>query len=613
MIDNEKRKVLLKVQKPGRYLGNEWGSINKSGQDIDVKFGFCFPDTYEVGMSHLGLKILYSLLNEREDVWCQRVFMPWVDMMQQMKENEIELYALESGQSIRTFDMLGFTLQYELSYSNILNMLQLANIPLYSEQRDESYPLICAGGPCAYNVEPIADFLDFVIMGEGEEVMLEIIDEYKLYKKNKQSKMELLKRLSQIDGVYVPSFYDVTYNDDGAINSVTPKVKEAKNSIKKRIIKDFDKVYTPKKTIVPNIEIVHDRVNLEIFRGCARGCRFCQAGMIYRPVREKKVDTLMELAHSLIDFSGYNEISLASLSTSDFSKLEELLNKLLEWSNKEKINFALPSQRVDKFSKELMDKIQSVRKSGITFAPEAGTQRLRDVINKNLSEEEILKACQIAFEGANTTVKLYFMSGLPSETMEDIDGIKKLAYKIIGVYNNIQNKNYKKPININISISGFVPKPFTPFQWVSQDKMEIMKEKHVYLKTTINNKKIRVSYSDEKTSFLEAVFSRGDRRLSNVLKQAVEDGCCFDGWGEHFRFDKWMNAFEKCGVNPEFYANRERTFDEKLPWDHIDVGVNKQFLIEQANLSKQEITTPNCMDLCSNCGIMDAFGGDVCG
>jgi radical SAM family uncharacterized protein len=359
--------------------------------------------------------------------------------------------------------MLGFTLQYELSYSNVLKMLQLANIPYYSNERDESYPIICAGGPCAYNVEPIADFLDFVVMGEGEEVMLEIIDEYKLYKNNKYSKFEFLKKLSKIDGVYVPSFYEVFYNDDSTIKTVSPKYQDIPKTIKKRIIKDFDKVYTPKSTIVPNIEIVHDRVNLEIFRGCARGCRFCQAGMIYRPVREKKVNTLMELAHSLIDYSGYNEISLASLSTSDFSKLEELLNELLDWSNKEKINFALPSQRVDKFSKELMDKIQSVRKSGLTFAPEAGTQRLRNVINKNLNEEEILNACQIAFEGSNTTVKLYFMSGLPTETMEDIDGIRKLAYKIITVYNNCKTKNYKKPININISISGFVPKRLLRF------------------------------------------------------------------------------------------------------------------------------------------------------
>jgi radical SAM family uncharacterized protein len=459
----------------------------------------------------------------------------------------------------------------------------------------------------------LADFVDFAMMGEGEEVIREVIDAYKEYKQSNMSKQEFLRRLSHIEGVYVPSLYDVTYQEDGVIKAVTPKFDDVPKTVKKRIIKDFNSVYTPRDVIVPNIKIVHDRVNLEIFRGCSRSCRFCQAGMIYRPVREKNADTLMELAHAMITSSGYDEISLASLSTSDYSQLEELLLKMLDWSKENKISFSIPSQRADKFSKEFMDKIQTVRTSGITFAPEAGTQRLRDVINKNITQKEILNACKIAFTGNNTTVKLYFMSGLPTETLEDIDGIRMLAFEILDAWRNSSDKNPKKFIQINISISAFVPKPFTPFQWVAQDGSETMREKHTRLKRQIKSKKIHVSYSDDKTSFLEAVFSRGDRRLSKVLMRAVNNGCCFDGWGERFDLERWLEAFKTTKISPEFYANRLRQYEEVLPWDHIDIGVDKQFLIRQNELAKQAITTPSCMQICSVCGVAEAFGGGLCG
>jgi len=613
MIDKKLRRLLLKVQKPARYIGNELGSVHKDLSKVDVRFAFCFPDTYEVGMSHLGMKILYSLLNDMDGVWCERVFAPWTDMIEEMKKENIPLFSMESMSKVSDFDILGFTLQYELSYSNIVMMLKLAGIPVMSKDRDESYPIICAGGPCAYNMEPIADFFDFAMMGEGEEIMGEVIEAYREYKNSDMTKAEFLRKLTKIEGIYVPSLYDVEYNDDDTVKSITPKYPDVPASVKKRIIDDFDSVYTPRSVIVPNIKIVHDRVNLEIFRGCIRGCRFCQAGMIYRPVREKKVDTLMKLAQDLISQSGYDEISLASLSTSDYTNIDELLTRMLDWSKENKINFAIPSQRADKFTKEFLDKTSAVRSSGITFAPEAGSQRLRDVINKNITEEQILNACRIALDGNNTTIKLYFMSGLPTETYEDIDAMGKLAFDILSLARTASEGKPKKHVMINISVNSFVPKPFTPFQWMAQDTRDDMREKHVYLKSNVRSRKIHISYSDDKTSHLEAVFARGDRRLSKVILRAVENGCMFDGWGECFDFDKWMAAFEECDISPAFYANRVRTYEEVMPWDHIDVGVTKKFLMRQNELAKEAKTSPNCAEGCTGCGVREAFGGEICG
>ncbi|MBQ1375441.1 MAG: TIGR03960 family B12-binding radical SAM protein [Clostridia bacterium] len=612
MIDKKLRRILLRVQKPARYIGNELGSVHKDADKVDVRFAFCFPDTYEVGMSHLGIKILYSLLNDMEGVSCERVFTPWTDMIAEMKKEGIPLFSMESRSPVSEFDIIGFTLQYEMSYSNIVLMLKLAGVPVMAKDRGENDPIVCAGGPCAYNMEPIADFFDFAMMGEGEEIMGEMIEAYREYRREGLTKAEYLRRISHIEGVYVPSLYDVSYNDDGTVKAIEPKYPDVPRTVKKRIIDDFDKVYTPRSVIVPNIKIVHDRVNMEVFRGCLRGCRFCQAGMIYRPVREKSVGTLMGLAHDLIAQSGYEEISLASLSTSDYSHIDELLDRMLEWSKENKINFAIPSQRADQFTKEFLDKTTAVRTSGITFAPEAGSQRLRDVINKNISEEQIINACEIALTGSNTTIKLYFMSGLPTETMEDIDGIGKLAFAVLSLGARKGDKP-KKSIMINVSVSAFVPKPFTPFQWMAQDTRETMREKHVHLKSSVRSRKIHISYSDDETSHLEAVFARGDRRLSKVILHAVEMGCMFDSWGECFDFEKWMKAFADCGVDPAFYANRARSYDETLPWDHIDVGVSKRFLMRENELSKLGKTSVNCRDGCAGCGIKQAFGGELCG
>ncbi len=610
-MDNKKfEQLLLTVQKPGRYSGGEINSVIKNAEDVKVRFAFCFPDNYEVGMSHLGMKILYSQFNEREDIWCERVFAPWPDFEEVMRTNNIPLFAIESRDFIKDFDFIGFTLQYELSYSNVLNMLELAGVPLLSKDRDEFSPIVVAGGPCTCNAEPLADFIDIFFLGEGESSDLEVIDLYEKFKSSGKSKKEFLIEASKIEGVYVPSLYKVSYNQDGTVKSVIP-TDNAPFPVKKRIETDLDNTYYPDRFVVPYIEIVHDRAVQEIFRGCVRGCRFCQAGFIYRPVREKSIDTICRQAKSLCDNTGYDEISLSSLSTSDYSKIEPLLNSLLEWTDKDKVSLSLPSLRIDNFSDELLKKISTVRKSGLTFAAEAGTQRLRNVINKNITEEEILSTCKTAFEGGYSSVKLYFMMGLPTETMEDIKGIADLSQKIVDTFYSLPNKPKGKSVSVNISVSNFVPKPFTPFEFYPQNTREEIIEKQQYLKECIHSRKISFSYHENKTSFLEGVFARGDRRLSAVLLKAHGKGCKFDGWDEYFDIDKWLEAFKESGLSPEFYANRERSYDEINPWDHLDYCVSKKFLIKENELAKQAVTTPNCRERCSDCGA-NIFGKGVC-
>ncbi len=610
-MDNKKfEKLLLSVQKPGRYSGGEINSIVKNKKDIDVRFAFCFPDTYEIGMSHLGMKILYSLFNEREDVWCERVFAPWLDFEEVMRENNIPLFALESRDPIKDFDFIGFTLQYEMAYTNVLNMLELAGLPLKSKDRKGLSPLVVAGGPCTCNPEPLADFIDLFFLGEGEEVDLEVIDLYKEYKNKNATKEEFLLAASKIEGVYVPSLYKDEYNEDGTLKSLTP-IGEAPKTLKKRIMTDMDKSYYPEKFVVPFIDIVHDRAVQEIFRGCIRGCRFCQAGFIYRPVREKSVDTINRQAKSLCENTGYDEISLSSLSTSDYREIEPLLNKMLSWTDKNHVSLSLPSLRIDNFSDELLEKIKHVRKSGLTFAPEAGTQRLRDVINKNVTEEEIIETCKTAFEGGYTSVKLYFMLGLPTETDEDLQGIADLGQKIVDTYYSMPNKPKGKSVNVSISVSTFVPKPFTPFQFEPQISLEEIRRRQEFLKSAIKTKKISLSYHDSSTSFLEGAFARGDRRIGKVIENAYNMGCKFDSWTECFVPEKWLEAFKTADLTPEFYANRTREFEEITPWEHINVGVTKEFLVRENNLAHQNKTTPNCREKCSNCGA-NCYGEGVC-
>ena len=603
-------KMLLSVQKPGRYSGGEINSVIKDKSKVDVRFAFCFPDTYEIGMSHLGMKILYSQFNSREDIWCERVFAPWLDFEEVLRENNIPLFALESRDPIKDFDFIGFTLQYEMAYTNVLNMLDLAGLPLKSKDRKDLSPLVVAGGPCTCNPEPLADFIDLFFIGEGEEVDLEVIDLYKEFKKKGASKEEFLREAAKIEGVYVPSLYKDQYNADGTLKALTPEEGVAP-VVKKRIIKDLDKSYYPEKFVVPFIEIVHDRAVQEIFRGCIRGCRFCQAGFIYRPVREKSVDTINKQAKCLCESTGYDEISLSSLSTSDYREIEPLLNNLLEWTEDSHISLALPSLRIDNFSDELLEKIKHVRKSGLTFAPEAGTQRLRDVINKNLTEEEILNTCRTAFAGGYTSVKLYFMIGLPTETDEDIVGIAELGQRIVNAYYNMPEKPKGKGVNVSISVSTFVPKPFTPFQFEPQITLEEIRRRQELLKNSITTKKISLSYHDSATSFLEGAFARGDRRMSAVIEKAYEMGCKFDGWTECFEPEKWYEAFKECNLEPEFYANRTREYGEITPWEHIDVGVTKSFLVKENELAHQNKTTPNCREKCSACGA-NCYGEGVC-
>ncbi|MBR5614245.1 MAG: TIGR03960 family B12-binding radical SAM protein [Clostridia bacterium] len=603
---------LKKVQKPARYIGNEFNSVHKDDFSNLVSFAFCFPDVYEVGMSHLGMKILYQMMNEREDTVCERVFAPWVDMEDELRKNGIPLLSLESHLPVADFDIVGFTLQYEMSYSNVLNMLDLAGIPLKSADRGEGTAFVCAGGPCAYNGEPLADIVDFFILGEGEEVNNEILDAYKVWKAQKGKRVEFLEQISRIQGVYVPAFYDVEYNQDSTIKSITPNREGVPAKIKKRIIKELDNTYILDKMIVPFMDIVHDRMTLEIFRGCIRGCRFCQAGYLYRPVREHSTQKLIDAAQKLIDSTGYEEMSLSSLSTSDFTCLHELIDELLKITVDKRINLSLPSLRVDNFSMELMEKVQTVKKSGLTFAPEAGTQRLRDVINKNVLEEDLLRTSRIAFEGGYNRIKLYFMIGLPTETEEDVKGIAELAQKVIDVFYSIPKEIRRgRSVTVTVSTSSFVPKPFTPFQWEPQNRIETLIEKQKLLKDNIKTKSISYNWHQSHVSFLEAVFAKGDRRLSDVLIAAQQKGCRFDGWDEHFEYEKWLEAFKDCGVDPEFYAYRKIDHAEILPWDHIDIGVKKEYLMKEHDRAYEEVTTPSCREKCMGCGAA-SFGGGVC-
>ncbi len=603
---------LKKVQKPARYIGNEFNSVHKEKTDNMVSFAFCFPDVYEVGMSHLGMKILYHMLNNREDTVCERVFAPWVDMEEELRLNNIPLLTLESHTPICQFDIVGFTLQYEMSFSNVINMLDMAHIPLKAKDRGENDTFVCAGGPCAYNGEPIADVIDFFILGEGEEVNNEIIDIYKEWKAENGSRMDFLEKIAKIEGVYVPQFYDVEYNADNTIKSISPNRKGVPEKIKKRIVKDLDDTYILDKMIVPFMDIVHDRMTLELFRGCIRGCRFCQAGYLYRPVRQHSVEKLVDAAKSLIESTGYEEMSLSSLSTSDYTDLHLLIDELLKLTVEKRINLSLPSLRVDNFSMELMEKVQTVKKSGLTFAPEAGTQRLRDVINKNVLETDLLRTSRIAFEGGYNRIKLYFMIGLPTETEEDVIGIAELAQKVIDVFYSIPKEIRKgRQLTVTVSTSSFVPKPFTPFQWEPQDRIDTLIEKQKLLKEHIKTKSISYNWHQSHVSFLEAVFAKGDRRLCDVLISAQKKGCRFDGWDEHFSYDKWLEAFSDCNVDPEFYAYRRIEHSEVLPWEHIDIGVSKKHLIREHELAYEEKTTPSCREKCSGCGAA-SFGGGVC-
>lgn len=604
--------ILLDVQKPAQYIGGELNSVMKDKSKVDCRLAFCFPDKYEVGMSHLGMKILYSLYNLRENWWCERVFAPDADMEQLMREKNIPLYGLESLDPIKDFDFVLFTLQYEMSYTAILNMLDLAGLPVRAKDRTGLSPIVAAGGPCACNPEPIADFIDLFIIGEGEEVNIEITDLYMQAKKEGWSKQQYLKEAAKIGGVYVPSLYDVSYNEDNTIKAVTPNCETAPVKVKKRIIADLDKVFYPDKFVVPFINIVHDRAMLEVQRGCLRGCRFCQAGFIYRPLRDKHYDTLNKDAHGLCDTSGYEELSLTSLSTSDYKEIEPLLDDLLNWTTDEKVSLSLPSLRVDNFSKELMEKVSRLKKSGLTFAPEAGTQRLRDVINKNVTEEELMNTCRTAFEGGYTSVKLYFMMGLPTETMEDIEGIANLAQKVVDLYYSLPTRPKGRAVSVSISCACFVPKPFTPFEFEAQDSMELLREKQKHLLASVKSKKISVSYHDADVSFIEAVLAKGDRRLGDVIEAVWKKGSRLDGWYEYFNPQRWYDAMAELQIDPAFYANRRREYDEVMPWDHLDFCVSKNFLIRENKLARENVTTPQCREKCSGCGASQLIQGECC-
>lgn len=610
MYPKEIEKFLLGVQKPGRYTGGELNSIVKDKSKIDIRYAFCFPDTYEIGMSHLGMKILYSLVNARDDAWCERVFAPDVDMEQVMRDNGIPLYALESGEAIKDFDLIGFTMQYELSYTNVLNMLDLAGLPVRSRDRKDLTPIVIAGGACVCNAEPMAEFFDITLPGDGEEVTNELIDLLKEYKAKDATKQEFLEAAAQIKGVYVPSLYEVEYNDDCTVKSITP-THGAPEKVEKRNVADLDKMFAPTEFVVPFLEVVHDRTTVEIFRGCIRGCRFCQAGFLNRPLREKSPEVVEAQCRSICEKTGYDEISLCSLSTSDYRGLEKLITDMLPWTVENKINISLPSLRADNFPKELMEQLNAVRRSGLTFAPEAGTQRLRDVINKNITEEEVLSTARQAFAGGWTAVKLYFMIGLPTETEDDIRGIADLAQAVVDEFYHNENKPKGKGVNVSVSVASLVPKPFTPFQWEPQDRPDTLIEKQNFLISCVKTRKVSVSRHVPWTSFLEGVFARGDRRLCDVIETAWRKGCKFDSWEEHLDREKWMDSFAENGIDPFFYTARRRSFDEVLPWDHMDYGVTKKFLIRENEKAHRGETTASCREKCAGCGAARLNGG-VC-
>ena len=595
------QRILPTVQKPARYTGGEFNEIQKSIEDVRVRVAFCFPDTYEIGMSNVGMRILYGVMNEMSGVWCQRVFMPWGDMEQAMREYQLPLWALESQTPVKDFDMIAFTLGYEMCYTNIVHMLDLAGVPLYAKDRTELKNVVFAGGVCCYNPEPLAPFIDFFSLGEGEEITTEIVSLYDYAKTEGWTKEKFLVEVSKIPGVYVPSFYEHTYNEDGTLAAVTPIIQKAPVKVTKRIIEDLDSAYYPTKMIVPSTEIVHDRANLEVFRGCIRGCRFCQAGFSCRPVRKKSAEVLYRQAVETMEDSGHNEITLSSLSTSDYRELKELTDAMIPYCEQNKINLSVPSLRADNFSRELMQKLKTLRKSGLTFAPEAGTQRLRDVINKNLTEEEILTTCINAFSGGWSTVKLYFMLGLPTETDEDVLGIAELVYKIIQAWKEYA-ANKKRGLSIHVATAYFVPKPHTPFQWEQQISQEEYLRRCKLLKSHLYAKSIKYDYHESNLSQLEAVMARGDRRLASVIEQAAKNGARLDGWDEYFNYQAWLDAFAACGIDPNFYTTRGFAEEEPLPWDMIDVGITKQFLLRERRQAYAGKITPDCRHGCSGCG-----------
>ncbi|PWL50649.1 MAG: TIGR03960 family radical SAM protein [Clostridiales bacterium] len=600
--------LLRRVEKPGRYTGGEFGEVYK--ENMPVRMCFCFPDTYEIGMSNLGMKILTGALNRLDFLGCERCFTPWADMEAELRKTGTKLFALESGDPLDAFDVVAFTMQYELCYTNVVNMLRLAGIPPLARDRGEDAPLILGGGPCTYNPEPMADFFDIFSIGEGEEALPELLTLYYECRENGLSKREFLRRAAGLEGFYVPSLYDVTYNADGTLASFAPNCAEAPARITKRVIPDLDTAYFPTDAAVPFLETVHDRVTMETSRGCIRGCRFCQAGIVYRPYREKSVEKISSCAADCVRYSGYSEISLSSLSISDYSEIRRLIDELLGWTEPRSISLSLPSMRIDAFYGELMRKVMSVRKSGLTFAPEAGTQRLRDVINKNITEAEILAGCREAFDNGRTALKLYFMNGLPTETDADIEGIAALAQRIVDAF--YETKRNGKGFNVTVSVSCFVPKPFTPFQWEAQDSIAALERKQQLLRDAIRTRKITYHYHDAHVSYIEAVFARGDRRLSRAILEAVDRGQRLDGWDEFFRFDTWIEAFAAAGIDPDFYAARRRPYTELLPWDHIDCGVSRAFLVRESEKARAGVTTPDCRTQCAGCGANRLGGTRSC-
>ena len=607
--------ILLSIQQPARYIGGEINSVCKDPSSVDVRFAMCFPDVYDIGMSHLGIQILYDMLNKMPDVYCERVYSPWTDLDAIMREKHIPLFAIESQDPVKDFDILGITLQYEMCYTNILQILDLSGIPLHGSDRTWDDPIVIGGGPCAYNPEPIAEFFDLFYIGEGETAYRQLIDIYKDSRKNGESRETFLKRAAGVPGIYVPFLYEPEYHEDGTLKAFRPTCPEAPEKVVKQLVLDMTEAVYPEKPLVPFIKVTQDRVVLEIMRGCIRGCRFCQAGMIYRPVREKNVERLKDLAYKMLKNTGHEEISLSSLSSSDYRSLEELVRFLIEEFHGKGVNVSLPSLRIDAFSLDVMSKVQDVKKSSLTFAPEAGSQRLRDVINKGLTEEEILQGAADAFKGGWNRVKLYFMLGLPTETVEDMEGIALLSEKIAEEYYEIPKDQRNGKVQVVASTSFFVPKPFTPFQWARMstkeeflDKARVVNRK---MKEMLNHKSLKYNWHEADVTVLEGVLARGDRRVAAVIEEAYRNGALYDAWSESFRNDIWMKAFETCGVDIDFYTTRERSLDELFPWDFIDTGVSKEFLKREWNNAVNGTVTPNCRERCSGCGVR-RFGGGVC-
>lgn len=607
--------ILLSIQQPARYIGGEVNSVVKDPKKVDVRFAMCFPDVYEIGMSHLGIQILYDMFNRREDVYCERVYSPWLDLDRIMREKQIPLFAVESQDPIKEFDFLGITIQYEMCYTNILQVLELSQIPLHAADRTEEDPIVIGGGPCTYNPEPIAEFFDLFYMGEGEVVYFDLLDRYKENKRNGGSRREFLEMAAEIPGIYVPAFYDVFYKEDGTIDRMVPNNPHAKETVSKQLVMEMSDTYYPEKPVVPFIKATQDRVVLEIMRGCIRGCRFCQAGMVYRPVRERNLEYLKDLAYKMLKNTGHEEISLSSLSSSDHTQLEGLVNFLIDEFDGKGVNVSLPSLRIDAFSLDVMSKVQDVKKSSLTFAPEAGSQRLRNVINKGLTEEDILRGSHDAFLGGWNRVKLYFMLGLPTETKEDMEGIAELAEKVADEYYKVPKDQRVGKVQVVSSTSFFVPKPFTPFQWATMfTKEQYLEKAHIVndrMKSMLNHKSLRYNWHEADVTVLEGVMARGDRKVAAVIEEAYRNGALYDSWSESFKNDVWMKAFETCGVDPDFYTLRERSLDEVFPWDFIDAGVTKEFLKREWNQAMNETVTPNCRQKCSACGALKYKGG-VC-